>query len=43
VELILTGRYADPKLVRIADLVTEMVAIKHPYDEGVGARAGLDY
>lgn len=43
VELILTGRYADPKLVRMADLVTEMVAIKHPYDEGVGARVGLDY
>ena len=43
VELILTGRYADPKLVRIADLVTEMVAIKHPYDEGVQARAGFEY
>lgn len=43
VELILTGRYADPKLVRMADLVTEMVAIKHPYDEGVGARVGFDY
>ena len=43
VELILTGRYADPKLVKIADLVTEMVAIKHPYDDGVAARAGLDY
>jgi cob(I)alamin adenosyltransferase len=43
VELILTGRYADPKIVRIADLVTEMVAIKHPYDEGVQARAGFEY
>lgn len=43
VELILTGRYADPRLVKLADLVTEMVAIKHPYDDGVGARAGLDY
>ena len=43
VELILTGRYADPKLVRIADLVTEMVAIKHPYDEGIQARAGFEY
>ena len=43
VELILTGRYADTKLVRIADLVTEMVAIKHPYDEGVEARAGFEY
>lgn len=43
VELILTGRYADPRLVKIADLVTEMVAIKHPFDEGIGARAGFDY
>ena len=43
VELILTGRYADPKIVKIADLVTEMVAIKHPYDEGVQARAGFEY
>lgn len=43
VELILTGRYADPKVVKLADLVTEMVAIKHPYDKGIGARAGLDY
>jgi len=43
VELILTGRYADKRLVTLADLVTEMVCIKHPYDEGIGARAGLDY
>ncbi len=43
VELILTGRYADPRIVKIADLVTEMVAIKHPYDEGVQARAGFEY
>jgi len=43
VELILTGRYADPRIVKQADLVTEMVAIKHPFDEGVKARAGLDY
>jgi len=43
VELILTGRYADRRLVRVADLVTEMVDIKHPFDEGIEARAGLDY
>jgi cob(I)alamin adenosyltransferase len=43
VELILTGRYADPRIVKIADLVTEMVAIKHPYDEGIQARAGFEY
>lgn len=43
VELILTGRYADPKLVEAADLVTEMLKIKHPYDKGVPARKGIEY
>ena len=43
VELILTGRYADPRIVKMADLVTEMIAIKHPYDDGVQARAGFEY
>ncbi|MFC2052005.1 cob(I)yrinic acid a,c-diamide adenosyltransferase [Chloroflexota bacterium] len=43
VELILTGRYADTKLVKMADLVTECLKIKHPYDEGIAARAGIEY
>ncbi len=43
VELILTGRYADARLVELADLVTECVKIKHPYDKGIPARAGIDY
>ena len=43
VELILTGRYADAKLIKLADLVTEMVKIKHPYDKGIKARKGIDY
>jgi len=43
VELILTGRKADTKLVQLADLVTEMLKIKHPYDEGVRARRGIEY
>jgi len=43
VELILTGRQADARLVELADLVTEMVKIKHPYDKGVGAREGVEY
>jgi cob(I)alamin adenosyltransferase len=43
VELILTGRQADTRLVELADLVTEMVKIKHPYDKGVGARQGVEY
>ena len=43
VELILTGRRADARLVKKADLVTEMLKIKHPHDEGITARAGIDY
>ncbi len=43
VELILTGRKAAPELIKMADLVTECLKIKHPYDEGVGARRGIEY
>jgi len=43
VELILTGRNADAKLVQMADLVTECLNIKHPYDKGIMARKGIDY
>jgi len=43
VELVLTGRKADTKLVQLADLVTEMLKIKHPYDEGIKGRRGIDY
>jgi cob(I)alamin adenosyltransferase len=43
VELVLTGRLADARLVKAADLVTEMVKIKHPYDMGVQARKGIEY
>ncbi len=43
VELILTGRYADEKLIAAADLVTNMTKIKHPYDEGILSREGIDY
>jgi cob(I)alamin adenosyltransferase len=43
VELILTGRDADPRLVKMADLVSEILMIKHPFTEGVKARKGIDY
>ena len=43
VELILTGRQADNKLIKLADLVTEMVKIKHLHDEGIMARKWIDY
>jgi cob(I)alamin adenosyltransferase len=42
-ELILTGRNADSRIIEAADLVTEMKAIKHPYDKGIIAREGIEY
>jgi cob(I)alamin adenosyltransferase len=42
-ELILTGRKADPRIVQTADLVTEMLKIKHPYDKGIQGRKGVEY
>ena len=42
VELILTGRYATPEIVKRADLVTEMVEIKHYYQRGVQSRFGIE-
>lgn len=42
-ELVLTGRYAHPEIVQTADLVTEMVETKHPYQQGVIARKGIDF
>ncbi|MEF9896002.1 MAG: cob(I)yrinic acid a,c-diamide adenosyltransferase, partial [Clostridia bacterium] len=42
-ELVLTGRAAPDKLLAKADYVTEMRAIKHPYEDGVHARKGIEY
>ena len=42
VELILTGRDARPEVIERADLVTEMVAVKHYFDRGIAAREGID-
>ncbi len=42
VELVLTGRYAPPQLMEIADLVTEMKCIKHPFTKGIPARDGIE-
>ena len=42
-EIILTGRKADPKLKKLADLVTVMKKVKHYYDTGIKARKGIEY
>jgi cob(I)alamin adenosyltransferase len=43
VELILTGRGASKRLVEIADYVTEMHNLKHPFNNGLQARNGIEY
>lgn len=43
VHVILTGRNAHPKVVEIADLVTEMKEIKHPFKQGVIAQRGIEF
>ncbi|MFO7696266.1 MAG: cob(I)yrinic acid a,c-diamide adenosyltransferase [Anaerolineae bacterium] len=42
-DLVITGREADPALVAYADLVTEMREVKHPYNRGVRARRGIEF
>ncbi len=42
VEVVFTGRYAPPELIAAADLVTEMVEVKHYFQKGVQARDGIE-
>ena len=42
VELVLTGRWARPEVLRRADLVTEMREIKHYYKKGIESRIGIE-
>jgi cob(I)alamin adenosyltransferase len=40
---VLTGNYAPNAIIKVADLVTEMNEIKHPYQRGIKAKRGIDY
>ena len=42
VELIITGRRADPRVIAAADLVTEMREVRHYYKCGVQSRKGIE-
>ena len=42
VELVLTGRWARPEVLRRADLITEMKEIKHYYKKGIDSRIGIE-
>jgi cob(I)alamin adenosyltransferase len=41
--VIITGRNARPELIEVADLVTEMEMVKHPFRSGVKAQAGIEF
>lgn len=41
--LVLTGRNAHPRIIEVADLVTEMKEIKHPFAAGIRAQKGIEY
>ena len=43
VNVIVTGRDAAPELIELADTVTEMVEVKHAYQQGIRAMRGIDY
>ena len=42
-EVVLTGREPSEKLVEMADYVSEIRKVKHPYDRGISARQGIEY
>ncbi|MCU0652623.1 MAG: cob(I)yrinic acid a,c-diamide adenosyltransferase [Candidatus Omnitrophica bacterium] len=42
-ELILTGRYAHPQIIKIADLVSEVKEVKHYFSRGIKARRGIEF
>jgi cob(I)alamin adenosyltransferase len=41
--LVVTGRNAKPELIELADLVTEMTMVKHPFRAGVKAQKGIEF
>ncbi len=41
--VMMTGRYAHEKLLAVCDLVSDIQAVKHPFEQGIPARKGIDY
>ena len=40
---LLTGHVVSDKVLELADYVTEIRKVKHPYDQGITAREGIEY
>ena len=43
IHVVLTGRGAKDELIELADLVTEMKMVKHPYRAGIKAQKGVEF
>jgi cob(I)alamin adenosyltransferase len=43
IEVVVTGRYAPKELLEMADVVTNMVEVRHPFQKGVLGREGVEY
>ncbi len=43
IEIVLTGRNAEDFLIDASDYVTEMKCVRHPYEQGIGAREGIEF
>ena len=41
-EVVMTGRNPEPELIELADYVSEIVKVKHPFDQGIYARMGIE-
>ena len=41
--VVVTGQGADPRLIEVADLVTEMTKVKHPMDAGQKGQRGIEW
>ena len=41
--MVLTGRNPWQEILDAADYITEMRAVRHPYEKGIGAREGIEY
>ena len=42
-EMVITGYNPDEKFLKVADYVSEIKCVKHPYEKGINARKGIEY
>lgn len=42
-EIVMTGTICPKEILELADYISEISAVRHPYDKGIGARRGIEY